>query len=202
MPLRSRPRLKKLFEYVAGPLGLGIEVVLTDGGQPIGRGVGPVLEARDVMAVLDNQTDAPADLRDKAVRLAGRILENDPELAGGAGERRARELLETGAARRKMAQIVEAQGASPLAVRLGERVHEVCATRDGTVSAIDCLRIASIARLAGAPTDPGAGLDILRKVGEPVAAGEPLYRIHGSEPSDFGFAVEASAEDPGVSVTP
>ena len=193
-------RLKKLFEHVAAPLGLGIEVLLTDGGQPIGRGVGPVLEARDVMAVLDNQTDAPADLRDKAVKLAGRILEHDPQLTGGAGERRARELLETGAARRKMAQIVEAQGASPLAGRLGERVYEVCAARDGTVAAIDCLRIASIARLAGAPTDPGAGLDLLRKVGEPVAAGEPLYRIHGSEPSDFGFAVEAAAEDSGLSI--
>jgi len=203
--VRSRQaalRLKKLFEHVAGPLGLGIEVVLTDGGQPIGRGVGPMLEARDVMAVLDHRIDAPADLRDKAIKLAGRILENDPELAGGAGERRAHELLETGAARRKMAQIVDAQGPSPLAARLGEHTHEVRADRAGFVSAIDCLRIASIARLAGAPTDPGAGLDILRKVGEPVAAGEPLYRIYGSEPSDFGFAVEAAAEDPGVSITP
>jgi thymidine phosphorylase len=101
-----------------------------------------------------------------------------------------------------MAQIVDAQGPSPLAARLGEHTHEVRADRAGFVSAIDCLRIASIARLAGAPTDPGAGLDILRKVGEPVAAGEPLYRIYGSEPSDFGFAVEAAAEDPGVSITP
>lgn len=203
--VRSRQaalRLKKLFEYVAGPLGLGIEVVLTDGGQPIGCGVGPVLEARDVMAVLDNQAEAPADLRGKAIRLAGRILEHDPDLAGGAGEARARDLLETGAARRKMAQIIEAQGASPLDARLGERIHEVCAARAGTVAAIDCLRIASIARLAGAPTDPGAGLDILRKVGEPVGAGEPLYRLHGSEPSDFGFAVEAAAEDPGVRLSP
>ena len=48
----------------------------------------------------------------------------------------------------------------------------------------------------------GSGLDILRKVGEPVAAGEPLYRIHGSEPSDFGFAVEAANEDSGVRVAP
>jgi thymidine phosphorylase len=195
-------RLKKLFEHVAAPLGLGIEVVLTDGGQPIGRGVGPVLEARDVLAVLDNKADAPVDLREKAIRLAGRILEHDPELAGGAGEGRARDLLQTGAARRKMAEIIEAQGVSPLDARLGEHVHEICAERAGIVAAIDCLQIASIARLAGAPTDPGAGLDILRKVGEPVGVGEPLYRIHGSEPSDFGFAVEAAAENPGVRLAP
>jgi thymidine phosphorylase len=161
-----------------------------------------VLEARDVLAVLDNKADAPVDLREKAIRLAGRMLEHDPELAGGAGEGRARDLLQTGAARRKMAEIIEAQGVSPLDARLGEHVHEIRAERAGLVAAIDCLQLASIARLAGAPTDPGAGLDILRKVGEPVAAGEPLYRIHGSEPSDFGFAVEAAAENPGVRLAP
>jgi thymidine phosphorylase len=101
-----------------------------------------------------------------------------------------------------MDQIIEAQGPSPLTAQLGARVHEVRADSAGTVAAIDCLRIASIARLAGAPTDPGAGVDFLRKVGEPVSAGEPIYRLHGSEPSDFAFAVEAAGEDPGVRLAP
>ena len=51
-----------------------------------------------------------------------------------------------------------------------------------------------MARLAGAPTDPGAGLELLKAVGDDVRAGDPLYRIHGDEPSDFGFAVEAAGE--------
>ena len=53
--VRSMPeaqRLKKLFEYVAARLQLQLDVVITDGRQPIGRGIGPVLEARDVMQVL------------------------------------------------------------------------------------------------------------------------------------------------------
>jgi thymidine phosphorylase len=79
-------------------------------------------------------------------------------------------------------------------------VHDVAARRSGTVAAMDCLQFASIARLAGAPTSPGAGIDLLRKGGDRVRAGEPLYRIHGSDPSDFHFAVEAAADNDGVEI--
>ncbi len=199
---RAGLRLKKLFEYVAGGLDLAIEVQFTDGRQPVGRGVGPVLEARDVMAVLSGDAGAPADLRDKAVFLAGRLLEQDPELRGGAGEQRARELLESGAARRKMDEIIVAQGPSPISGRLGALTAEVVAPRDGVVGAIDCLRIASVARLAGAPTDAGAGLDLMVRVGDKVRAGQPLYRIHGSEASEFAFASDAAGERSGVELAP
>jgi thymidine phosphorylase len=84
---------------------------------------------------------------------------------------------------------------------LGELAYEVCATRSGSVQAVDCLRIARVARLAGAPTDPGAGIDLLKRKGDPVKAGEPLYRIHGLDPADFGFAKDAAGEDSGFGVT-
>jgi thymidine phosphorylase len=198
---RGALKLRKLFEYVAGHLGLAIEVTITDGSQPIGRGVGPVLEARDVMSVLDGRPDAPADLQEKAIRLAGRVLEADPDLPGGAGEARARALLACGAARAKMAEIIGLQGCSPLSARLSDQTHEIRAARTGIVGAVDCLRIANVARLAGAPNDAGAGVDLLKRPGEKVLAGEPLYRIHGSDSSDFGFAVEAAMADSGFAVT-
>jgi thymidine phosphorylase len=199
---RTALRLKKLFEHVAAGVGLTLEVLITDAPEPIGRGVGPVLEARDVRAVLSGAADAPADLLTKAVWLAGRVLENDPDLRGGSGEARARELLESGAALARFEAICEAQGPSPIAGDLCERVAEVTAPSAGRVSAIDCRQIAMIARLAGAPTDPGAGIELLHKTGSVVRKGEPLYRIYGSEPSDFGFAVEAAGIDSGVRVTP
>ncbi|HWA63950.1 MAG TPA: thymidine phosphorylase family protein, partial [Caulobacteraceae bacterium] len=193
-------RLRKLFEFVASRLGLYVEVVVTDGSRPIGRGVGPVLETRDVLAVLDNAPDAPADLREKSIRIAGRLLEADPRVLGGQGELRARELLESGAARRKMDAICAAQGPSPVNREVGPLTHEVEAPRAGRVEAVDCLRIARIARLAGAPTDTGAGLDLLKAVGDQVRQGEPLYRIHGLDPSEFGLAVESAGEDSGFSI--
>ncbi|MCA3710745.1 MAG: thymidine phosphorylase, partial [Phenylobacterium sp.] len=92
-----------------------------------------------------------------------------------------------------------AQGPSPLAGGLtpGRLVCEIPAARDGTVTGVDCLRIARIARLAGAPTDPGAGLDLLKRRGEQVRRGEPLYRLHAEDPSDFALACEAAGEDSG-----
>src|SRR5690606_22715884 len=140
-----------------------------------GRGIGPVLEARDVMAVLHNDPAAPADLREKSVILAGRILDFDPALRGGRGEARARALLESGEALAAMEQIIEAQGRSEQLYPLGHLVKEIPAATEGRVAAIDCFRLNRIARLAGAPMDKGAGIDLLRSVGDPVRRGEPLY---------------------------
>jgi thymidine phosphorylase len=193
----SALRLRKLFEYVASRLGLSIEVMTTDGSRPVGRGIGPVLETHDVLAVLDNRPDAPRDLFEKSVRIAGRLLEIDPEVRGGRGEDRARELVQSGAARRKLDQMIEAQGPSPISPKLGALGYEVTAPRAGTITAVDCLRIARIARLAGAPTDPGAGVLMMKDVGEAVRAGDPLYRIYGEEPSEFGFAIDAAGETNG-----
>ncbi len=195
-------RLRKLFEFVGARLGLTIDILTTDGSQPIGRGVGPVLEARDVMAVLENRADAPADLREKAIVLAGRVLEFDDGVSGGSGAARARELLESGAAAAKLEEIAAAQGPSPLNNELAPLVYEVPAPHSGWIEAIDCLRIARIARLAGAPTDAGAGLELLKRNGDAVRAGEPLYRIYGLDPADFGFAREAADAVSGFKVTP
>ncbi len=192
--------LRKLFEFVGARLGLVLEIAITDGEQPIGRGIGPVLEARDVRAVLENAPDAPSDLRDKSIALAGSVLEFDPDLPGGRGVDRARELLESGAAAKKMDAIIAAQGPSPCAPQLGTLTYEVTARAGGWIEGVDCARIGRVARLAGAPTDVGAGVDLLKRKGDPVRAGEPLYRIHGVDPADFGFAREAADEDPGFRV--
>ena len=147
-------RLKKLFEYVARHVGLTLDVVITDGRQPIGRGIGPALEARDVMQVLHDDADAPADLRTKALRLAGRVLEFDPDVRGGDGFALARDILDSGRARATMNAIIDAQGSRNFDWRnppLAPLVHEVTAPADGHVTAIDCERLSRIARLAGAP---------------------------------------------------
>jgi thymidine phosphorylase len=195
-------RLRKLFEYVAGKIGLMIDVVITDGSQPIGRGIGPVLEARDVMAVLRNDADAPGDLRERALMLAGRVLDFDPSVEGGRGYARALDLLASGKALAAMERLIEAQGRQETVFNAGPFKHEVLASADGAVAAIDCHLMARIARLAGAPMDKGAGIDLLRKVGEQVRRGEPLYRIHAQSETGLGFARELAAGDPGYRIAP
>ena len=193
-------RLRKLFEFVGDQVGLNLSVELTDGSQPIGYGVGPALEARDVLRVLRGDPAAPRDLRDRALLLAGRLLEFDPALRGGKGSQRALELLESGAAARQFDRIVAAQGPAPV-VTIGGLVKDVVAPHSGIVTAIDCYRIARIARMAGAPTDKGAGVDLFKKVGDPVESGAPLYRVHAEHPTDFRFATEMTEADHGYTLS-
>jgi thymidine phosphorylase len=159
-----------------------------------------VLEARDVMAVLRGDPNAPADLRDRAVMLAGRVLNFDPALRGGQGHARAAELLASGAALAAMERLIATQGPPPAQTALGTLHHEVCATGEGRVVAIDCHRIARIARMAGAPMDKGAGIDLLRKIGDAVGAGEPLYRIHAQSGTGLDFARELAGGGSGYEV--
>ncbi len=189
--------LRKLFEYVSRQIGLTLDVMVTNGAQPVGRGIGPVLEARDVMQVLRGDENAPGDLRDRALQIAARVLEFDPKLRGGGGFSRARELLQSGEALCKMERILAAQGPPPAEASLGAMTREVLADHEGVVAAIDCYRIARLARSAGAPADKGAGIDLLKKIGDRVEKGEPLYRIHSCLASNFQLACEAAAADHG-----
>jgi len=193
-------RLTKLFNFVGRAIGIEVDIMVTDGTQPVGNGIGPALEARDVMAVLRNDPNAPADLRERAILLAGRILEFDPSLKGGAGIPLARQKLANGDALATMQKIMAAQGPPPKDVVLGDHVREICSLFSGHVTQIDCERIGRIARLAGAPTSKGAGIDLLKKVGEAVKAGEPLYRIHAAVDTDFMFATEMAHDTPGYEI--
>ncbi len=197
-------RLRKLFEYVGGKIGLSLDIRLTDGSQPIGRGIGPVLEARDVMAVLRNEPMAPADLRERALLLAGALIEADEAVKGGQGIHRARALLESGAGLQAMERIIEAQGSNlgpdGIIPAASSKCHEVAAQHSGLVNGIDCLRIARVARMAGAPAFKDAGVDLLKKIGDPVRQGEPLYRIHAGLDADLGFAAELAMQDSGFTI--
>lgn len=193
-------RLRKLFEFVGDRFGRSVEVITTDGSQPIGNGIGPVLEANDVMAVLANAPDAPRDLREKSLRLAAHLLDVDPKLRGGTSYARARELLESGAALKQMQKIIDAQGPSTCATTLGPLTFDVRAARDGVVSAIDCLRLNRLARTAGAPLDKGAGIRLFKKIGDRVEQGEPLYRVYTFDQPEHDLAASATAADSGYAV--
>ncbi|HHC73360.1 MAG TPA: thymidine phosphorylase family protein [Thiotrichales bacterium] len=198
--MRQALALRKLFEYVGDHLDLHLEVIITDGRQPVGRGIGPVLEARDVMQVLENDPRAPQDLRQKSLRLAGRIIEFDPDVRGGQGYNIARDILDSGRALKRLDDIIELQGRQERHHHPGRLQKEVVAPRAGHVVAIDNLHMAHLARLAGAPLDKGAGVDLFRKLGDRVEKGEPLYRVHAEFPADFRFACDLCSRETGYRI--
>ncbi len=193
------------FEHVGKGLGMHVRAFTTDGSRPIGRGIGPALEVRDVRQVLDNDPDAPADLRAKALRFAAEIIAFDPHVASlEQGMRIAKALLEDGKAKAAFDRIAAAQGRRPTAVTPATHTCEIAAVRAGHVAAIDGLRISGVARAAGAPRCAGAGVDLLCSIGAHVAAGQALYRIHADSPTALEAAVaQAQAEcDDAIRIDP
>lgn len=188
-----------MFDSLGTRLGMTVRAYPSDGSAPIGRGIGPALEVRDVLQVLEGDPQAPADLRDKALLFAARILALDPTIGDLAkGEARALELLASGEARRAMQAIIDAQGAAPRASAASLALHPVCAAQSGTVRAIDARRISAIARLAGAPTDPNAGVDLACHLGDHLPANAPLYRVQATSAERLAAAVAAARADTGI----
>jgi thymidine phosphorylase len=179
-------------QFTAEALGLQLRVVQTDGSAPVGFGIGPALEALDVLAVLRNDTGAPADLAQRGLLLAGHLLEMGGAAPEGGGAELARQVLADGRAWRKFQEICEAQGGMRTPAAAPFR-HEVAALRSGSVLGIDNRRLARIAKLAGAPHDPGAGIVLHVRVGDFVERGQPLFSLYAASPGELAYALEYAA---------
>ncbi len=190
-------RLAAHLVAVASRFDLTARPLLTDGSQPVGRGIGPALEARDVLAVLRGDPGAPADLRARALLLAGAVLEMGGAAAAGDGESLAEQILAEGRALAKLVAICEAQGGfrePPLA----PFTHVRCASRAGRVGGIDNRVLARIAKLAGAPRAKAAGLELHVGLGDEVTPGQPLMTLHGESPGEMAYALAYADANPDV----
>lgn len=157
--------------------------------QNAGRGIGPVLEARDVFEVLEQAPGRPLALEAKALRLAGKLLSlcfaDTPGKRDQDGEETARELLTSGKALKKMREIIKAQGGHPdvTSSRLtpGKYVYEYKAPKRGMISGMNNQQITVICRILGCPTDKKAGMYLNRKLEERVDKGDILATIYSSD---------------------
>ena len=182
-------RLASNLSSVAESFGLSIRCLQTDGMQPVGRGIGPALEARDVLAVLQNALDAPEDLKDRACALAGAALELADARPKGEGVAAARSAIDDGRAWTKFQRICEAQGGmrTPPVARLK---HVIAAEQSGHIENIDNRKIARLAKLAGAPDIKAAGLEVHIKLGMKVDVGEPVCSVHAESEGELAYALE------------
>lgn len=180
--------LENYLERVGKELGVDVRSIFTDGSQPVGRGIGPALEAKDILAVLQSDKNAPQDLRDRALMLAGHVLEFSPGVARGTGKQLATSLLDSGRAWQKFQAICMAQGGlfePPVA----QYTHVVAAKNPGKVIAIDNRRIARIAKLAGAPKSKAAGVELLTPTHTSVERDQPLFVIHSETTGELKYAM-------------
>ena len=162
---------------------------VTDMDQPLGRAVGNALEIKEAIEALAGH--GPPELEALSLRFAAEML----RLAGVPPVDLHRHLTD-GSALGKFAELIAAQGGDP---RVTENPgllptapvqRPVLASTAGYIARADALEIALAGKTLGAgrdrkdaPIDLAVGIVLEKKVGDPVAAGEPLAIVHARTPA-------------------
>jgi AMP phosphorylase len=195
--------LKNEFVKIGKALGMHIKVIITDGREPIGNGIGPALEARDVLWVLKRDPKRPLDLEKKGVMMAGLIL----QMAGiKNGRIKAQKILDSGKAYEKMKQIIKAQGGNPDIdpdkIKLGKYSYTYLAPISGKIYDLDNITLGKIARIAGAPKDKAAGIYVYKHERQYVQKGEQLLTIYADNAVKLKYALHLLRKIDGVRINP
>jgi putative thymidine phosphorylase len=203
--------LKRKFEYIARKFGIHITVLIHETDEPSGRGIGPILESRESLRVLEQSEDRPIDLEHRSLHLAGALLDLCTKTHGsekkiktefGSGHEWAKYLLTSGAALKKMKEIIKAQGgdesvtSNKLTIKLGRASIKVTAPRKCTIKEINSKNVTTIARLLGAPTQKGAGIYLDKKIGEKAEKGETLFTLYSESMYNIREAKESLTHFP------
>ncbi|NRR22205.1 pyrimidine-nucleoside phosphorylase [Brevibacillus sp. MS2.2] len=178
---------------IGSQVGRKTVAVISDMNQPLGFAVGNALEVKEAVETLAGK--GPRDLTELVLAIGSRML-----VMGGLvtdveeGRKKLEDLMASGKAVDKLAEMVEAQGGNKQDVyelsRLPQAkiIHTVTAEQDGFVSAIDAEAIGHASVVLGAgrltkemPIDLAVGLVLHKKRGDQVKAGEVLVTIHANE---------------------
>ena len=182
---------------LAEAFGIHVRVIQTQGDEPVGRGIGPALEARDVLDVLQGVKDAPADLRERAIALSAALLELCGVAGAGDGSILAARCLEDGRAWAKFQRICEAQGGMRTPPRSSHQMP-ILAANSGSLTGIDNRKLGTVAKLAGAPEAKAAGVEMHVRLGAKIEAKQPLCTVHAQSPGQLSYAMEYVTANPRI----
>lgn len=177
--------------------GLNVRCILSEGTQPVGRSVGPALEMMDVLSVLRCEAGAPSDLRERALRLAAAVIAVGKCVDIVDAYELGRRTLDSGIAYAKFERICLAQGGfrDPVAAKLQQTI---VAPRRGRVSLMNNRAIAQLAKLAGAPDMPAAGLRLHVRLGDEVEAGQPLITLYADTQAELTYPLTYAEATPDI----
>jgi len=174
--------LASQFIQVGSKVGLKIRCAITYGGQPIGYTIGPALEAKEALEAL--RGGGAMSLVEKAVSVAGMVLELAGAAPKGAGYEVAKDILRSGKSLEMMKRIIEAQGGNPNVkpedIPVGKYHVHIESPVDGYVTHVSNEGLTIMARTAGAPFDKGAGIRLYVKRGHKVRKGDKLLTIYSN----------------------
>lgn len=192
--MKTAKRLKKKYLYVGKKLGMKMTVEITDALQPIGSGVGAVMQVREVLRVLQQHEKRPMDLEQKAIHLCAKIIELVGMAKGKDAEKLAYGQLISGKARAMMQKIISAQHGDPKVksegLKLAKIQKDIVAEKSGKVKGIDMKVLNVAARTLGSPLDLQAGLYLHKKLGDVVKKGEVIYTMYANDESKIKLTKE------------
>lgn len=192
--------LARKFKVIGKKLGMKVEVIITDGSQPIGRGIGPALEAKDVLFILSNDNRGCELLKDKCLMMAGKIF----EMVGKKNCRKlAEEILYSGKAYQKFIEIIKAQKGKitkPEQIRFAKESKKIYASKSGIVTHISNESINKLANIAGAPIDKQAGLRLYIHKGYKIKKGEPILTLYSDSKDRLKFALDYYKRMDGIEI--
>lgn len=188
--LEDAKTLSHKFEYLAKKFNIKIKVLIYKTDEPAGRGIGPVLEIKDSLKVLEQEKDRPIDLEVRSLAIATALLElcfedspNKEKMLKDFGNayNLALTILQKGIALEKFKEIIKAQGGNPNVnsdkLVLAKHTYEQKAVKPGIINELNIKNITHIAKILGAPTMKASGIYLNKKIGESVEVGDVLYTL-------------------------
>lgn len=181
--------IAKKFEFLGKKFNIKVATDINAIRQNAGRGIGPILEALDVLQVLEQAPERPLALEAKALRLSGKLLDlcfsSEKEKNHVDGETVAKELLTSGKALTKMREIIEAQGGNPdvdrKTLKPGKEVYEVRAKKKGRVTGIHNKEISIVGRILGCPVDKLSGIYLNTRLEDQVDKNDILCTLYSTD---------------------
>lgn len=173
--------LARDFIVLGERIGVKTRCAITYGGQPVGRAIGPALEIKEALAILEG-AEEPNSIIEKSLSLAGILLELGGVAVPNSGKDIAKKTLKSGKALEKFREIIDAQGGDPDIksndITPGKFTYDFPSPKDGYIEEIHNRSIIKIARMAGTPKDKGAGIILKYKKGERSERGKTLFTIY------------------------
>jgi len=162
---------------------------------PDGNGIGPVLEMRECLRVLERHEKRSKELEDTVVTMAVEILEGSRKIRKGRGKEVVQEILDSGKALKRFWTIAKAQGAKEIIksddLKVGEITREIKSNRSGVVRSISTRELVEIARSLGTPSIKEAGIYIEKMPGDEVKEGDVLMTLYATSQDRMDAGISA-----------
>lgn len=196
---RQAKQLARRLSKLGAAFKIKFQVLLSDGSQPVGAAIGPVLEMLEILRILKNEVDASPYLREKALQIAGLLIDMSGRFWWRKGYNIARQILNSGKAHENFQKLVDSQGAKKKALRPAAEVWDWRADRAGRIG-FDVKEVNLLARTLGVPAESGAGIFLHGRAGQKVKAGDKILTFYAADRMRLAAAKDLLRRGQGVTL--